>query len=88
MKYAFIEEGVVTNMIWLNPQNESEFPSAVSPNGLIIRIGDTYEDGCFYRDGKKVISELEEALLKIAELEAERVDMRAALAELGVTNDE
>lgn len=87
MKYAYVEDGIVTNMMWLYPHNESDFPTAVRTEGLPIEIGDTYEDGSFYHDGEKVISDLERAMMKLAEMEAERVDMKAALTELGVTVD-
>ena len=87
MKYAYVEDGVVTNLIWLYPHNESDFPTAVRTNGLPVVVGDTYEDGAFYHEGEKVVSDLERAMAKIAEIEAERVDMKAALAELGVTDD-
>ena len=87
MKYAYVEDGVVTNMMWLYPHNESDFPTAVRTEGLPVSIGDTYEDGVFYHDGEKVISDLERAQIKLSEMEADAVDMRAALAELGVTDD-
>lgn len=87
MKYAYVENGVVTNMMWLYPHNESDFPTAVRTEGLPVVVGDTYEDGVFYHEGEKVISDLERAMAKIAEMEVERVDMKAALAELGVTDD-
>jgi len=88
MKYAYIEDGAVTNLIWLYPHNESDFPNAVRTEDLSIHVGDTYEDGSFYRDGEKVISDLERAQSKLAEMESTVSDMTAALAELGVTDDE
>ena len=88
MKYAYVENGVVTNLMWLYPHNESDFPTAVRTEGLPVQVGDTYENGAFYREGEKVVSDLERAMMKISEMEVERVDMKAALAELGVTDDE
>lgn len=84
MTYALVEEGVVTNLIWLYPHNQSDFPNAVSTGDLPVFIGDSYEDGVFYRDGEKVISDLERAFNKIAEMELVASDMQLALVELGV----
>ena len=81
MNYAVIENGMVSNLIWLHPMNASEFSEAVSIGDIPVQIGDTYEDGVFYRDGEKVLAAEEVA-------QAEMSDMREALAELGVTLDE
>lgn len=53
MNYALIDNGIVTNLIWLHPMNASEF-SAVPINDLPIQIGDVYEDKKFYRNGKEI----------------------------------
>ena len=81
MDYALIEDGIVTNIIWLHPHNESEFHNAVSLNDRSVGIGDTYDGTDFYRDGEKVLTSLEQA-------QAELEDAKAALALLGVTDDE
>ena len=60
MNYAIVENGVVTNIIWLNKNNASKFPNAVFIADIPVGIGDTYEDGLFYRDGERVYSPLEE----------------------------
>lgn len=54
MDYALIENGIVTNIIYLHPINADEFPSAVEIGGLPVAIGDSYTDGKFYRDGKEI----------------------------------
>ena len=77
MNYALIENGVVTNIIWLYETNADEFPGAVKLGERQVEIGDTYEDGRFYRDGAEVLT-AEEA----AQLEA--VTYAAALETLGV----
>ena len=77
MDYALIENGVVTNIIWLHPHNESEFPSAIPLNDRPVGIGDTYDGSDFYRDGEKVLTPLEQAQTEIE-------DMKTALNELGV----
>lgn len=80
MNYALTENGVVTNIIWLHPSNESEFPNAVAMNDRPVVIGDTYDGTDFYRDGEKVQTPLEQA-------QAEIEDMKAALNELEVKAD-
>lgn len=60
MNYALIENDIVTNLIWLHPMNAEEFPNAVSIENLPVAIGDTYEDGKFYRDGVEVTVEVHE----------------------------
>ena len=77
MNYALIENGVVTNIIWLYETNADEFPGAVKLGERQVEIGDTYEDGRFYRDGAEVLT-AEEA----AQLEA--VTYAEALQVLGV----
>ena len=81
MNYALIENGIVTNVIWLYPANVADFPNAVPLGDVPAGIGDTYEDGVFYRDGEKVLTAAEEA-------ELEKDDMKEALALLGVNVDE
>lgn len=80
MNYALIENGIITNVIWLHPGNAAEFPNAVALEDIPAGIGDTYEDGVFYREGERVLTAAER-------MQAEMDDMKAALAELGVTVD-
>lgn len=82
MRYALINEGVITNVIYLHPMNQSDFPDAVPiPSDMPVGIGDTYSDGSFYHNGEKILTLLERD-------RAEMADMKAALANLGVTEDE
>lgn len=55
MNYALIENGIVKNIICLAPSNAHEFPNAVNIDDCPAQIGDTYEDGRFYRDGIDVL---------------------------------
>ena len=61
MRYALVENGVVTNIIEMDKRNEQYFPSAVYTGDRPVSIGDTYTDGKFYRNGIEVLTELEEA---------------------------
>lgn len=81
MRYAWIENGVVTNIIVLNDRNASDFPDVVRLGDLPVGIGDTYTDGKFYRDGVEVLTPMEQA-------QAEMTEYKAALHELGVETEE
>ncbi len=86
MNYAWIENGTVTNIIWLYEGNAHEFPNAVKLNDVPAQIGDTYLDGVFYRDRVPVLTALEQANATIAALDAAVVDLtyQNILLELGV----
>ena len=60
MKYALIENGVVTNTIALLPYNASDFPNAIDTGERPVQIGDTYDGERFCRNGKEVHTEIEE----------------------------
>lgn len=62
MRYALIENEIVSNIIWLYPGNTSNFPNAIPCEDIPVAIGDTYLAGAFYRDGKKVLSAYDELL--------------------------
>lgn len=80
MNYALVENGVVTNLIYLHPANAAEFPDAVPLGDLPAAIGDTWDGERFYRNGQPVLTAAERAA-------AEAQDMRAALSLLGVTEE-
>lgn len=63
MNYAIVENGVVTNIIWLYPT--TPFENAVPYGDIPVQIGDTYSDGKFYRDGEQLLSPLEEAQIAL-----------------------
>lgn len=60
MRYAIIENGAVTNIIALRPTNAGEFPGAVALQDRPVGIGDSYQDGKFWRDGEEVLTPAEE----------------------------
>lgn len=80
MNYALIENGVVTNLIWLYPANAADFPTAVPMGDVPAAIGDTYADGVFTRNGEPVLTFSQQVL-------ADQTDMQEALAVLGVETD-
>ena len=61
MRYAVVIEGKVANIIEMDKRNEQYFPSAFYTGNRPVGIGDTYANGKFYRDGKEVLTALEEA---------------------------
>ena len=65
MDYALIENGVGVNVIWLSPSNAGEFSNAVPMGDIPARIGDNYTDGVFYRNGERVLTQAEEALVTL-----------------------
>ena len=80
MNYALIENGVVTNIIWLYSGNAADFPDAVPCGDLPAAIGDTYDGEHFYRGGERVLTALEQA-------QKDAEDMQAALELLGINNE-
>ena len=60
MRYAVITEGTVTNVITLWETNAGDFPGAVALHDRPVGIGDTYQDGKFYRGGQEVLTSQEE----------------------------
>lgn len=73
MRYAWIENGVVTNTIVLNDRNAGDFPKAMKLGDRPVAIGDSYADGKFYRNGAEVLCAQEKSAI-----------LRSALEELGV----
>lgn len=77
MRYAIVTDGTVTNVIVLRETNAGDFPGAVALHDRPVGIGDTYQDGKFYRGGQEVLTSQEEI-----------EQYKAALQTLGVVTDE
>ena len=77
MRYAIVTDGTVTNVIALREINAGDFPGAVALHDRPVGIGDTYQDGKFYRGGQEVLTAQEEI-----------EQYKAALQTLGVVTDE
>lgn len=86
MRYAVIQDGIVVNVIWLDPSNADDFPDAVPVGEVSAEIGDNYADGAFWRDGERLLTPLETAEVTIAALDAAILDLELANAmmELGL----
>lgn len=63
MNYALIENNIIVNIIWLYDGNANEFPNAIKIEDRPVQIGDTYEEGRFYRNGKEILTPYEEAMI-------------------------
>lgn len=56
MRYALIENDIVSNIIWLYSGNNHKFPNAVHIEELPVSIGDEYINGSFYHNGEKLLT--------------------------------
>jgi hypothetical protein len=45
--FALVEDGVITNIIWMSPSNIADFPNAIDCGDSVVQIGDYYKDGIF-----------------------------------------
>lgn len=81
---ARIDRGVVVNMEWCADYTP-ETDTLKDPKDRPVAIGDTYDNGKWYRDGVEILTPMEDALARIAALETENADMSAALTILGVS---
>lgn len=81
MNYALVENGIATNIIWLNERNEAEWPNAVRLYDRMVEVGDTYDGEKFRRDGAEVLTAAEAA-------QQEAAQYAAALQVLDVETEE
>ena len=82
MNFAIVEDGVVTNVIWLSASNRGDFPNSVCVANRAVAIGDQYIDGVFLRDGVQVPAYTEQIAAmsnQIGELEAAVSSIEEAL---------
>ena len=83
MNYAVIENGVVTNVIWMNPNDAKDFPEAICCEGRPVGIGCTYNDGEFYDLNNNVIITYEKMMLdSLNKANLTIVELDAALLEI------
>ena len=87
MNYALIENGVVTNIIWLYSANAEDFPSAVPCGDVPVAIGDTYDGQDFYREGEKVVSTLTAAQQEVETMQADLPMLKAQIQAISDRND-
>lgn len=78
---ASIENGIVSNILWC-ADREPETDRLIDTADLPVAIGDSYENGKFYRNGEEVLAPLQEALKKNIELEAENETLLNDMAQM------
>lgn len=79
MNYALVENGTVTNVIWLNHGNADDFPDAIPLGDTPAGIGDTWDGEHFYRDGERILSRAEMDAQTIAAYEDAITQIEKAL---------
>ena len=87
MSYAMVENGIVTNVIWLYSVNAADFPSAVPCRDIPVAIGDTYDGENFYRGGEKVVSPLTAARQEVQTMQEELPVLKAQIQAISDRND-
>ena len=87
MRYAVIEDGVVTNIIVLYPSNAKDFPGAVPCGDVPVGIGDTWDGQDFYRDGEKVVSPLTAAWQEVQTMQEGLPMLKAQIQAISDRND-
>ena len=87
MNYAIVENGIVTKIIVLYPNNAKDFPSAVPCGDVPVAIGDTYDGQDFYREGAKVVSPLTAAQQEVETMQADLPMLKAKIQAISDRND-
>lgn len=64
---ALLENGVVTNLLWCS-DSEPETEKLIDYGELGVAIGDSYQEGKFYRNGQEIISEAEALQIQNSQL--------------------
>ena len=75
MNYAIIKNGIVTNTIVLDPNDIPDCFNAISLGDVPVEIGDTFEDGIFYRNGKRILTMVERLRKEVEELDSELMNI-------------
>ena len=63
---VLLEDNVIANLLWCS-NSEEETDTLKEVGDYELHIGDTFQDGKWYRDGSELLTPLEEAELKAAE---------------------
>lgn len=87
MRYAVIEDGVVTNIIVLYPNNAKNFPDAVPCGDVPVAMDDTWDGENFYRNGEKLVSPLTAARQEVATMQTELPLLKAQIQAISDRND-
>lgn len=77
---AVVDGDTVINIIWCDAM-QPETNTWKDPMDRPIRIGDTYSDGKWYRDGVEILTPLEEAQENVKNLQDQMAELDAAYRE-------
>lgn len=77
---AVLEENTVVNMVWCS-DGEPETDTLKNPEGRPVGIGDTYEDGKWFRAGVEILTPLEQAQAESAALQRQLSELDSAYTE-------
>lgn len=77
---AVVDGDTVINIIWCDAM-QPETNTWKDPMDRPIRIGDTYSDGKWYRDGVEILTPLEEAQKELEDLQSQLFEMDVAYRE-------
>lgn len=78
---ARIEDGIVVNIEWFSSETV-ETENLKNMEDRQVEIGDTYQDGKFYRDGMEVLTPLEQAYKDVQELQDENDTLLSDMAQM------
>lgn len=78
---AKIENNIVINLEWCS-DDAPETNELKSYTGYSIAIGDTFNDGKFYRNGEEILSDAEIFWEQIIKLKDENIKLVSALGEI------
>ncbi len=78
---ASVENGLVVNMEWCS-DNTPESDALKDPQGRPVMVGDTYENEKFYREGREILTPLEQARADSAALSAQNAALVEDMASL------
>lgn len=85
---ARIQNGVVTNIEWVGDYT-AETAELRNIRNIHVRIGDTYSNGLFYRDGIKVLSHREKIQKMITDYDTSLSEIEAfILTTMALTTNE
>lgn len=79
---VLLDDSVVVNMLWCS-SNQPETDILKDVGDRPVSIGDTYENGKFYRNGEEILTPLEEALKQNAAYEQALSEIEVALGVSG-----
>lgn len=79
-RMTLIEDGTVVNLLWCS-HGQGETEALKDPADRPVRLGDTYENGKWYRQGGEVLTPLDQARAETAALQQALAELDSAYVE-------